>query len=39
MWGKIDKLCTNIWIYHYDIYPAPLLSLKGRDIDHFPKLF
>ena len=34
------KGCAQLynWIYHCNIYQPPLLSLKGRDVDHFPTL-
>ena len=38
---KKEELCANIdynWVYHTDKYQLPLLSFKGRDGDHFPKL-
>ena len=33
----VHKSCN--WIYHRDIYQPFQLSLKHRDVDHFPKLF
>ena len=34
--GKHIKSCAQI--YNCDIYQPPLLSNKGMDVDHFPKL-
>ena len=38
---QIMKSCAQICnrIYHCNIYQPPLLSLKGRHVDHFPILF
>ena len=38
--GQKMKSCTQIynWIYNCDIYQPPLLSLTGRDVNHFPKV-